>query len=82
MYQHGVTWYADGDSDNALKASNDAIDSGIKADSFSWWGNDGCGTLCNGNAGVAFRGTLCSSSGFNMNLNEKQSTYAASGFVS
>ena len=81
MYQHGATWYADDETDDARKATKNAINSGIKADAFSWWGNDGCGTICNNLAGFAL-GKLCSSTGWNMNLNEKQSTYAASGFVS
>ena len=82
MYQHGATWYADGDIDNARKASYYARNSGIYADSFSWWGNKGCGTICKTYAGIAYIGGLCRSSGFNTNLNEKQSTYAKSGYVS
>ena len=82
MYQQGATWYADGDIGNARKASNDAINSGIKADSFAWWGSNGCSTKCISAIGMAFPGTLCSSTGNNVNLNEKQSTHAASGFVS
>jgi len=81
LYQEGATWYADGDANDAHKASINAINSGIKADSFSWWGNSGCSTVCEGVLGVAWRGTLCSSTGYNLNLNEKQSTYASSGFV-
>jgi len=87
LYQQGATWYADSDLYNAQKATIDAMNSGIKADSFSWWGNYGCGTICKNYAGLAFLGGLCSfdkhqpNFGSNINFNEKQSTYAASGFV-
>jgi len=81
LYQQGATWYADGDIGKASKVSNEAMNSGIKADSFSWWGNNGCSTVCKNAIGMAFVGGLCSSKDYNNNLNEKQSTYAASGFV-
>ena len=86
MYKQGVVWYADGgakgDLVKAREASYEAIKSGISADSFSWWGNDGCDKICKGVAGVAYIGSLCDPQGLNTNLNEKRSTHAASGFVS
>ena len=48
----------------------------VEVDVMSWWCDYGGG----GVAGIAWRGTLCRS--YNVNLNEKQSSQAGSGFVS
>ena len=44
----------------------------------SWFCDAGGG----GTAGIAFLGTLCSTRGWNTNLNERQWSAAGTGFVS
>ena len=48
----------------------------VEVDTMSWWCGNGGGST----AGIAFVGSLCSS--YNINLNEKQSSIASSGYVS
>ena len=48
----------------------------VEVDTMSWWCGNGGGST----AGIAFVGALCSS--YNINLNEKQSSIASSGYVS
>ena len=68
-----MTWNADS---NVIDANTATSNSGITADVFSWWCNNGGGSV----AGIAYTGGLCSI--HNTNLNEKQSSAADSGFVS
>ena len=74
VYNQGASWTADDDIYNAKDATNALNLDGV--DVMSWWCDAGGG----GVAGIAFVGALCSTS--NTNLNEKQWSSAASGFVS
>ena len=69
-------WTADNDIWQAKLESNIARENGIIADTYSWFCNRGGG----GVAGVAFVAELCNRRA--VNLNERQRTYASSGFVS
>jgi len=69
-------WTADNDIWQAKLESNIAArENGIIADTYSWFCNRGGG----GVAGVAFVAELCNHRA--VNLNERQRTYASSGFV-
>ena len=72
IYKEDATWNADNNIKDAKAAT---AESGTKADVFSWFCNRGGGST----AGIAYVGGLCNDR--NVNLNEKQSTSAASGFV-
>ena len=75
VHKAGATWTADNNIYDARAASN-ANAGTSRPDIFSWWCNRGGGGI----AGIAFVGALCGYS--NTNLNEKQSSTAASAFVS
>ena len=74
IYQEGVTWSADNNVYDAKEATN--AKGLVDVDTMSWWCSNGGGST----AGIAFVGALCSS--YNVNLNEKQSSIASSGYVS
>ena len=71
-------WTADNSIRSAKSATSAAKGNGITADTFSWFCNSGGG----GVAGIAYLGTLCDEHGWNVNLNERQWSNAATGFVS
>ena len=69
-------WTAEKDIWQAKFESNIARENGIIADTYSWF----CDRGGWGVAGVAFVAELCNVNA--VNLNERQRTYAASGYVS
>ena len=74
IFKDGVSWTADDNIEDARSATNAlGLD---EVDTMSWWCDNGGG----GTAGIAYVGALCMS--YNTNLNEKQDSVAASGFVS
>ena len=74
IHQAGVTWTADSNLGDAREAFNAAGLTGV--DTMSWW----CDDPGSGVKGIAYVGALCSTWG--VNLNEKISSVAGSGFVS
>ena len=74
VHQSGVTWTADSNLGDARGAFNALELTGV--DTMSWW----CDDPGYGIKGIAYLGTLCTSYG--VNLNEKISSVAGSGFVS
>ena len=76
LFQAGETWTADDNLNDARMATHAA---GLRGGTLmSWFCDSGGG----GVAGIAFIGGLCKWRGYNTNLNEKQRTVAADGFVS
>ena len=76
LFQAGETWTADDNLNDARMATDAA---GLRGGTLmSWFCDSGGG----GVAGIAFIGGLCKWRGYNTNLNEKQRTVAADGFVS
>ena len=77
IHKPGARWTADDNLDNASAATVQAGLSGVTT--MSWFSASGGG----GVAGIAWVGTLCMKhKGYMTNLNEKQRTAAATGFVS
>ena len=76
IHKKGVSWTADKNVEDARDATKAADLSGV--DIMSWWCNNGGGAV----AGIAYKGALCADDGYNINLNEKQYSTAASGYVS
>ena len=74
IYEKGVFWSADDNVYDARAATN--AKGLAEVDTMSWW----CANRGGSTAGIAFVGALCSS--YNINLNEKQSSIASSGYVS
>ena len=74
MHQSGVTWTADDNIWDSRVAFNALGLTGV--DTMSWW----CDDPGSGVKGIAYLGTLCTTGG--VNLNEKISSIAGSGFVS
>ena len=72
IYKEDATWNADNNIKDAKAAT---AESESKADVFSWFCNRGGGST----AGMAYVGSLCTDT--KININEKQSTAAGSGFV-
>lgn len=73
IFKDGASWTADDNIEDARSATNAlGLD---EVDTMSWWCDNGGG----GTAGIAYVGALCMS--YNTNLNEKQDSVAASGFV-
>ena len=76
LFQAGETWTADDNMNDARMATDAA---GLRGGTLmSWFCDSGGGAV----AGIAFVGGLCKWRGYNTNLNEKQRTVAADGFVS
>ena len=76
LFQAGATWTADDNMNDARMATDAA---GLRGGTLmSWFCDSGGGAV----GGIAFVGGLCKWRGYNTNLNEKQTTVAADGFVS
>merc|ERR1712110_83117 len=76
IFEDGASWTAEYNLEDASSATYALGLDGV--DTMSWW--------CDkdkdwGTEGIAWEGGLCSSSGWNTNLNEKQDSVAASGLL-